>query len=102
MAPSQPAPHWSRSIGTGGRDPSEWVVGIIGMRTDISHGDLRPASPAPRSQTCSLKPISADDSGCTLAAPEREANRNLPLAPTRHDAIVAREYTSLLPICSLY
>jgi hypothetical protein len=25
-------PHWSRSIGTGGRDPSEWVVAIVGMR----------------------------------------------------------------------
>jgi hypothetical protein len=26
-------PHWSRSIGTGGRDPSEWVVAIVGMRS---------------------------------------------------------------------
>ena len=25
--------HWSRSIGTGGRDPSERVVTIVGMRT---------------------------------------------------------------------
>jgi hypothetical protein len=24
--------HWSRSIGTGGRDPSERVVTIVGMR----------------------------------------------------------------------
>ena len=27
------APHWSRSIGTGGRDASERVVTIVGMRT---------------------------------------------------------------------
>jgi predicted nucleotidyltransferase len=31
--PSAPEPHWSRSIGTGGRDPSESVVAIVGMRT---------------------------------------------------------------------
>jgi hypothetical protein len=24
--------HWSRSIGTSGRDPPEWVVTIVGMR----------------------------------------------------------------------
>jgi hypothetical protein len=24
---------WSRSIGTGGRDRSEWLVAIVGMRT---------------------------------------------------------------------
>jgi hypothetical protein len=35
MAPLAPAPHWSRSIGTGGRDPSEWVVAIVGMRSQI-------------------------------------------------------------------
>jgi transposase len=29
---SAAAPHWSRSIGTGGRDKSEWLVAIIGMR----------------------------------------------------------------------
>ena len=32
-APSYPAPQWSRSIGTSGRDPSERVVTIVGMRT---------------------------------------------------------------------
>ena len=26
-----PAPHWSRSIGTAGRDPSEWLVAIVGI-----------------------------------------------------------------------
>ena len=31
-APSYPAPEWSRSIGTGGRDPSEWVVTIVVAR----------------------------------------------------------------------
>src|SRR4029077_7820787 len=31
--PQHPAPHWSRSIGIGGRDPSEWVVAIVGMRS---------------------------------------------------------------------
>jgi hypothetical protein len=31
-APSYPAPQWSRSIGTSGRDPSERVVTIVGMR----------------------------------------------------------------------
>jgi hypothetical protein len=35
MAPSAPAPHWSRSIGTAGRDPSEWVVAIVGMRRQV-------------------------------------------------------------------
>jgi len=29
--------HWSRSIGTNGRDPSELVVTIAGMRTLSSH-----------------------------------------------------------------
>ena len=38
MAPLAPAPHWSRSIGTGGRDPSEWVVAIVGMRTHFVQG----------------------------------------------------------------
>ena len=28
--------HWSRSIGTGGRDASERVVTIVGMRTPTS------------------------------------------------------------------
>jgi hypothetical protein len=28
--------HWSRSIGTGGRDPSERVVTIVGMRTFVA------------------------------------------------------------------
>jgi hypothetical protein len=32
-APSHPAPNWSRSSRTGGRDRLEWVVTIIGMRT---------------------------------------------------------------------
>jgi len=30
-APSALALHWSRSIGTAGRDPSEWVVVIVGI-----------------------------------------------------------------------
>ncbi|MBV9375743.1 MAG: hypothetical protein JO320_11925 [Alphaproteobacteria bacterium] len=30
--PQRRAPPWSRSIGTGGRDESERVVGIVGMR----------------------------------------------------------------------
>jgi N-acetylmuramoyl-L-alanine amidase len=39
-APSHPAPNWSRSIGTGGRDPSERVVTIVGMRSSLwAHGD---------------------------------------------------------------
>jgi hypothetical protein len=29
--------HWSRSIGTGGRDPSERVVTIVGMRMYRRH-----------------------------------------------------------------
>jgi hypothetical protein len=36
-APSHPAPNWSRSIGTGGRDPSERVVTIVGMRTQAGN-----------------------------------------------------------------
>jgi hypothetical protein len=39
MAPPHPAPQWSRSIGTGGRDPSERVVTIVGMRS--LHDELR-------------------------------------------------------------
>jgi hypothetical protein len=31
---------WSRSIGTGGRDPSERVVTIVGMRRDPMHDQL--------------------------------------------------------------
>ncbi len=30
--------HWSRSIGTGGRDRSEQVDAIVGMRSAISFG----------------------------------------------------------------
>ena len=36
-APSYPAPEWLRSFGTGGRDPSEWVVTIAVARYDQQH-----------------------------------------------------------------
>ena len=36
-------PKWSRLIGTGGRDPSEWVVTIAGMRKEESGSDKYPA-----------------------------------------------------------
>jgi hypothetical protein len=32
---------WSRSIGIPGRDPSDWVVGIAGMRRHVSHPQAR-------------------------------------------------------------
>jgi hypothetical protein len=31
--------HWSRSIGTNGRDPSELVVTIAGMRKKLANAD---------------------------------------------------------------
>jgi len=37
--------HWSRSIGTGGRDPSERVVTIVGMRTLTMQAGERLSSP---------------------------------------------------------
>jgi hypothetical protein len=51
--------NWSRSIGTGGRDPSEQVVTIAGMRRSASSA-LFVEQPASKSAINALKATLAD------------------------------------------
>src|SRR6516162_1962146 len=78
--------HWSRSIGTNGRDPSELVVTIAGMRTQL--GNFTAASRCIEEAMTFIK-ITKDK------ADEAEAHRiagEIALKSPKHDIAKAEAY----------